>query len=489
MTGDSDDWKAAVAHLTREAGFLRFYHALEPYQLAFLRDRSLTRVVLKSRQIGFSWIFAVESLAHALLTDRATTLFLSLNHREACEKVRYVEMLHDALPRLLRGKLTSSSREALEWSNGSRILSFPCRAPRGFAGANVYLDELAFYPDDREVYLGTLPVLSRGGRLTLASTPFGCRGVFHEQVEKQFTAETQRRGKTPERTPDGFHRVPWWRCSWMVNDEGKSERSKGGSLRLCVSAVKDLPTEERVEWYGSERLKAIYAAMDRDSFQQEYECRFLEEVSGWIGLSELMPCVREDLEVAGEPAEVPASGAPLYAGFDVGRSVHPSELVVIEREPGGRGAVRLMKTLRRTAFAEQRALLEELLQSPRLRRLNIDATGMGAPLAEDLARAHPQRVEPVTFTSALKERLAVGIKLALNRRLLDLPADRELLTQIRSIQRTFGGGGRMQFEASPTSGGGGSETHGDRFWALALAWHASETAQSGQTSARRVGGG
>lgn len=253
-----------------------------------------------------------------------------------------------------------------------------------------------------------------------------------------------------------------------------------------------MDTAERVARFGSARLQEIYAGMDRETFEQEYECRFVEEADGFITYAEIMPGVKDDLvletdfaRLSRSPLDSPRS--PLYAGFDVGRSVHPSELVVIEREPGGPGTVRLLLTLRKTEFTEQAATLHALLSGGNVKRLCLDATGMGAPLGEELARRYPLRVEPVTFTAALKERLAVGVKVALQRREIALPPDRELIAQLRGIRRSFGESGRLRFD-SPGAGesDAGPNTHSDRFWALALAWHASESGQRTTVGVRRV---
>jgi hypothetical protein len=43
--------------------------SLEPYQVSFLNNRSRFRLVSKSRQVGFSWLNALEALARCHLRD------------------------------------------------------------------------------------------------------------------------------------------------------------------------------------------------------------------------------------------------------------------------------------------------------------------------------------------------------------------------------------------------------------------------------------
>lgn len=98
------EWSRLIRHLITEGGLIGLSTPLEPYPVAYLRDPSTPRVVLKSRQVGFSWIFAAEALLHALMSDRSTSLFISLGQREAQEKVRYAQELHDALPARFRAR-------------------------------------------------------------------------------------------------------------------------------------------------------------------------------------------------------------------------------------------------------------------------------------------------------------------------------------------------------------------------------------------------
>lgn len=441
--------------LRTASGVLR----LEPYQVLFLRDRSTRRVVLKSRQVGFSWVFALEALAEAHRRDGALAIFVSLNREEAQGKIDYARALYEQLPEALRRPVRHASRTELRFEGGGRLLSFPCRAPRGRSGADLYLDELAFYRDDEQVYQGALPVISRGGRITLASTPFGERGVFWKAIE------SLEAGRLPEGPPKGtrgshssagLHVVPWWECSWLRQGAPPAD-------------IGELGTEERVARFGSPQLRRILGAMDVESFQQEYECRFVDAAASWIPYEQLMPCVREDLCLARDVEELNEDPNPLFAGYDVGRSHHASELIVVAAE-GEVRRLRLCETLRGAEFAVQKALLGDLLRHPGVVRLCIDATGLGSNLAEDLAREHRTRVEAVTFTGPVKESLANLLRLKVEGRRVLLAPERDLVSQIHSVRRvlTVAGAARFDVDAS-------ERHHADKFWALALALYAAES--------------
>ncbi|MGD0922486.1 MAG: terminase family protein [Terriglobia bacterium] len=131
---------------------------------------------------------------------------------------------------------------------------------------------------------------------------------------------------------------------------------------------------------------------------------------------------------------------------------------------------RLVRTFTNTPFAEQLSFARELLSllredgRPLVRRAAIDATGMGAPLAEALAREFGPRVEPVVFTSAVKEDLAFRTKRRMEARLTLLPDTREIRRAFSAVKKIVTPSGNLRFDAERTEAG-----HADEFWAKALA--------------------
>jgi phage FluMu gp28-like protein len=131
---------------------------------------------------------------------------------------------------------------------------------------------------------------------------------------------------------------------------------------------------------------------------------------------------------------------------------------------------RLVRTFTNTPFAEQLSFARELLSllredgRPLVRRAAIDATGMGAPLAEALAREFGPRVEPVVFTSAVKENLAFRTKRRMEARLTLLPDTREIRRAFSAVKKIVTPSGNLRFDAERTDAG-----HADEFWAKTLA--------------------
>ena len=90
-------------------------------------------------------------------------------------------------------------------------------------------------------------------------------------------------------------------------------------------------------------------------------------------------------------------------------------------------------------------------------------------LAEELAARLGERVEPIVFTAAVKEALAVRVKRLLEERRLKIPYDPAIRAALGAIKRYITPAGNIRFDAERSEAG-----HADHFWALALALHAAE---------------
>jgi hypothetical protein len=139
--------------------------------------------MLKSRQTGLSFLMAAEALALAHL-KREHTASSSLPLDDATRRSATPTCSTRACPRSGRrsGSPTtrprSSSRTA---GRRTRLISLPCREPRGKGKADVYLDEMPFMRQPRKIYTAAVPIISRGGgTLTLGSTPLGKNDPFYE---------------------------------------------------------------------------------------------------------------------------------------------------------------------------------------------------------------------------------------------------------------------------------------------------------------------
>ncbi len=432
------------------SGFMRWDGEpvrLESYQRDFLRDRSRFRWAVKSRQVGFSFVFALEALARCHLHDGHTVLFVSYNQSDATEKIMVARQLFDELPSALQKRLVTDTKTELAFESNakgkrvSRIISVPSKPPRGKRGS-VYLDELAHYLDGRSVYTGsTALILRSGGQLTGASTPLGQRGIFWE-----IATEELRRYPHHSRME-----VPWYACRFFTTD-----------VERAVVDGPGMETEERVRAFGSPAIVEQFDSLELGDFQQEFECLFTSESLAYFPYELILPCTDDHLTVHREFGDLSRPKGRLIAGFDVGRTRDRSELAVFE-EVSGRFVCRLLRSYDQVPFSIQEGDLRQMLETLPVVRLSIDRSGIGMHLAENLAGEFPQ-VEPETFTNESKERWATNLKILFQRRDIVLPRDRGLVSQIHSVKRRVLPSGKVSFDAERTNRG-----HADRFWAIALA--------------------
>lgn len=437
---------------------------LEPYQKQFLKTKANYRCVEKSRQVGFSWLFAAEAIARCHLRNTHNSIFVSYNLADSKEKIAYAAQMHEELPLEFQKKLEVNSKLELGFISNSahrrmtRIISHPSRAPRGKKG-DIYLDELAHYANDRDVYKGSTALILRSrGQLTICSSPLGRRGLFWEISRQEI-----RPYKNYWR-----QKIPWWLCSFFRKD--RSTEGLLAAARECPT----LPTKERVYKHGHQGIVEQFEGMPLDDFQQEFEVLYVDESMAFFPYDLILPSTNEELELADDFTQIkPRKDSRLVAGFDVGRKKDLSELSVFEEDASGKKVCRGLFSYKKTAFKAQEGALRQLMDLLPIAKLYIDQNGIGMHLAENLSDDYPQ-VEPFTFSTASKEVLANDFKIGLQNMSIVLPRDRSLTSQIHSIRKRTTAAGRVIFESND-----GSEGHADRFWSVAMACQKERTVQAG----------
>jgi phage FluMu gp28-like protein len=154
-----------------------------------------------------------------------------------------------------------------------------------------------------------------------------------------------------------------------------------------------------------------------------------------------------------------------YIGLDVARKNNLCALDLGE-EIGDVMHDRIRLELRDKTFSEIEFELYRLLALPQVKRACIDATGMGMQLAERAAERFAWKVEPVTFTAAVKEELAFALRRDFEDRTLRIVRDSNLRSDLRALRKEITASGNIRFV------GEAADSHCDRTWAMALRQHA-----------------
>jgi len=461
---------------------------LLPYQRRWVADNSPLKIVVKARQIGYSFAATLRAVLECL-KRKTTWIFLSKGERQSrllMEKVQ--EHIHSCgiiaqacESTFFEGTLIKQLET--RFPNGSVIYGLPANpdTARGYSG-HVTLDEFAFHADADKIYSALFPTVTRGYSLEVISTPNGQQGKFYELAKAAGLTEADLKFEI-------------------------SNSARPGGRTWSAHACDIYAAERQGLKIDLQLLRA--GCDDESSWQQEYCCQFVSTAENFIPPDLLTPALSAEASMdtplpmlasaprpPSPPAPLPlgegvpqgrvrgeAAASEFYLGIDIGRHHDRTVFWLDEVAPPPAAAefrtqnselsisvTRLVRTLEKTPFAEQLAMARELLSlagpdgGALIRRACIDATGMGAPLAESLAREFGPRVEPVTFSAAVKEDLAYRTKRRLESRLSLLPDTREIRRAFSAVKRMVTVTGSLRFDAERTEAG-----HADEFWAKALA--------------------
>jgi len=301
--------------------------------------------------------------------------------------------------------------------NGSRFISLPCTSStiRGYPADDVYLDELAHYKRDTDVMQAIMPSLSRTDkfrRLTIGSTPLGKRGEFY-RIWKEDANYTKFK-------VDIYDAIQ-------------------GGCPVDVSLCRRLSPSEI-------------------AFRQEFLCDFLDEVFSFFPFDLINECWDDTLDY-GDCSKL----TRLYAGYDPGKIVDSGVFTVVESTPLG-VVSKFVKKWHGVDYTEQLKFIETFCKSNAVVKLNVDATGVGVKIVEDLILSLGNMVEGITFTIKTKELLLSNLRILMQDKRIKFPYDKDLLNQLHGTERIISEAGNVKYEFERRDG-----NHGDKVCSLALA--------------------
>lgn len=421
---------------------------LYPYQRKWFLDQSRFKAGMFARQTGKTFTTTLEisddCFAAAVEGRRTKWVILSRGERQAKEAMNEGIKLHckayglafEALEFDWQGE--ESLHRALEVTlpYGSSIMALPANpdTARGFS-ANVFLDEFAIHKDSKAIWGALFPVISKGWKLRVTSTPNGKGNKFYEIMT-------------------GGDKV-WSR---HVND--------------IYKAVADgLPR-------NIEELRAGLG--DEDLWQQEFELKWLDEASAWLSYDLINSC--ED-EKAGIPENY--QGGVCFVGRDIGRR-NDLHVIYVWEQIGDVLWERERVEQKRATFADMDEEFDRVMTTYNVARACIDQTGMGEKPVEDAIGRYGSRVEGVLFTGPNKLVMATEGKQAFeDRRVRIAQGDEKLRADLHKLRKVTSPTGAPRFVADR------DDDHADRTWAAFLGIHAAGGGQMeyGYTPAARPGQG
>lgn len=432
---------------------------LEPYQVRVLNDLSPFRIVNKARQIGLSTVIAAEAL-HGIATKQNVKYnVISINQKEASDKIDIARNLYHSLP----DELKEMGLKPVMWTDSenelslhkpphtSTLLSQPASAAVRGGRKDIIFDEFAHVRDAKKLYQAAMPAITRGGRMTIISTPLGQSGLFYEICSDEAAYPQYSR-----------HNIPWWESSAHV---------KPGYWQEALAHAADLNDPKlRVRTYGSDILQAIWDGFggDTQSFVTEYEATFVDETTAYFPWELIQSCVDDD----GCPIwkDIPPGWEPtgqVSIGVDLAKERDESVFTVVEHFNMPDGVHKFVRFVYATQedYDKQLDYLFTLAKKVKASRVSIDQTGVGQVFVEQAKRRAGElpgcAVEGIVFTNSNKERWATRFKGELQSRTAHLSRLTQLTRQVHGIQRTKTESNFYKF----------SGPRDDYFWSLMLAYY------------------
>ncbi len=421
--------QARLAFPEREyAALIAWISTFYGFQQNWLLDASRFSALLKCRQIGASHTYAAATVLWALLGE--DTSIVSVGERESTEVLRKVAKHAEALTALgsewATPKATSATRVALQ--AGGVIMALPSTSGGRGQSGNVVLDEAAYYEHASNVWDGASGTVLHGYRMRVASTPNGIGNLFHQL----FTGPTG----------EGYRK-----------HSVSLEQAIADGLRVDVDACWKM------------------ARNDPRVFDQLFNCKFLDGQLQYLPTDAINECSVDDLYTF---------EGDYYAGLDIGKTVDRTVLIVVRKVASGLRLVQHVASCKRTDSDELDRIVANAFRRFNLKRLCVDATGIGAYPVERMQKRHGKmRVEPVNFTLQSKEELATCLYTSFTEGTVRIPKTDEAVeglahgtavairNDLCAIRREVTAAGNIRYDAPHTD-----EGHADSAWALALALHA-----------------
>ena len=416
-------------------------------------DRSRLKIAEKSRQIGWTWATACELiLKKCVHRSRLDSWISSRDELQAklflqdCKG--FANALHLGARDLGAHVIDDQGHSAyvLALANKLHIHSMS-NSPNAHAGkrGDRILDEFALHADPKQLYAIASPGITWGGSLEIFSTHRGTHNYFNELIQ-----EIRNNGN-----PKGF-------SLHSVNLQNALEQG------LLYKLQQKLPPEDpRQEMDEADYFNFIKKGCpDEESFLQEYMCQPGDDSTAFLPFEHITACeYKSDEQWA---TDLLNAKHYIFIGVDIGR-VHDLTAIWVLEVINQMYYTRRVITLENQPFEMQEKILYDLLRFPRVYKCLIDQTGIGMQFTERAKRKFGQKVDGVHFTGQMKEEMAYPVRVAFESRTLRIPPDNQIRADLRSGRKETSGSGNIRIGAERTRNG-----HADRFWALALALHATK---------------
>jgi tetrahydromethanopterin S-methyltransferase subunit G len=366
------------------------------------------RCVLKSRQIGFSTTAEIESIILAMQFEDTEISFISNQYKNSQKLVESCGRIIDNAKYPLPFKRNNIQKQKIKSDLGTTIVPYSSKPSsiRGDSSIRVYLDEFAFVPDQQDTLDAVEPKLSRGGGLTMMSTPLRVDDLFMQ---------------TYNDIKDGVIKGKHWFLPLYETD--KLDVNKPLTDQNCIPICPDINIErpEKV------RAKSI------DRFLQEYMCQPVDEINAYYPFELILNTTE---------AEPDANTSVGYTvmGLDHALVKDETAIVINNIVDGIYNNIIYVESMK-ADYHDQLRRVDQLRKQFRVNKIRADATSeMGAQVERDLKATYGKVVDGVKYTNVVKNDMAMRLKYLMQNTKngftpnITMISDSDLINQIHGIQ-------------------------------------------------------
>jgi phage FluMu gp28-like protein len=445
---------------------------LEQYQIDYLLDRNTFTIMNKSRQAGGSLVVALKKFYTAYRNEAYRCDIISINLKEATDKIKYIKMIHESLPDRLRIPLTINNQTSVGFHKGMKqsvVNSLAASAGVRGGRKDIVFDEFAHIQNAEELYYAAAPAIMRGNLgVDIVSTPRGNTDMF-SRIWKNAPDQD---GEYPF-SDYSRHEFIW--CDvhdFTTNYEGAQDLWKN-KLKKNMKFMDQVVAE-----YGTPKLKSFAKGMPWNQFLQEFCGVFLDESTAFFSQALIDSCLRPPYAKADEYEEKeyldPWIKRPkdnhnqVFMGVDYGESAEETDktsIQILEKDETGRLMHRYSEVLSKDQypdFPSQARHIVDVYHKFKPNKVSADHTGLGRGINPQVRELCPDMpLEEVTFDYVNKEQMTMKLKTLMEQGLIWLQQrDIALQGEIRNIERKLTAAGRATYHGHP---------HDDMYWALCLA--------------------
>jgi hypothetical protein len=336
----------------------------EEFSHSYLHDDYKIYVLVKARQLGFSFLISQLVLHDAINNPGADVGVISLTYKQV--KLIYARIT-DLLNKTPIVKENSKSDLTIELINGSKIIFRTINNPdsiRGYTFSHLYCDEFAFYPKDAWSTVLQPTTLVRGKKVLLGSTPRGTTNEFFNMHQN---------GLNPD-------------------------------IKNIISYAYDYTHGV----FDREEIETIRRIIPDAVFRQEYLCAFSDNGSVFKNIQAIATITE---------FKPPQSNQKYYIGIDVG-VFNDFTIAIVMDEFGN--VVDIYKGTRGSILTIQKEV-EEFIRKWNPRKVLVELNNQGVTIYEHLRLKFQSKIDGFKTTAQSKAPLINDLQTAIEDKLISIP--------------------------------------------------------------------